>query len=84
MYPLSGWSKCVFNSIRKLGKNEFELNELYQFKADFKKDYPLNNNIEQKIQQQVQNLEKEGFLKRYERGRYLVTEKFNSYVAGLN
>ena len=70
MHLLNGWTKEVFNCIQKLGKKEFEIKELYIFQQDLKKLYPLNNHIEQKIQQQVQVLEKEKFLKRLKRGRY--------------
>jgi hypothetical protein len=74
MYSLNGWTKAVFDCIQKLGKKEFELKELYDFKSDLKKVYPFNNHIEQKIQQQVQILKKEKFLQRLKRGQYSLTQ----------
>ena len=53
LLELDGWNKAVFDCIRGLGKNEFDLKELYVFQPELKKKYPNNNFIEQKIQQEM-------------------------------
>lgn len=70
MHLLTGWTKEVWECIKLLNKDEFELNELYFLKTRLKEIYPYNNHIEQKIQQQAQVLEKNGYLKRIKHGRY--------------
>lgn len=72
MYLLTGWTKEIFKRIKRLNKDKFELKELYQFIPELKEIYPRNNYIEQKIQQQVQVLEQNGYLERTERGRYRI------------
>lgn len=72
MHLLTGWTREVWECIQLLNKDEFELDELYSFKPKLLKAYPNNNHIEQKIQQQAQVLEKNGYLERIKRGRYHV------------
>ena len=53
---LRGWTLDVLKIIRKLGKSQFSLQELYHFEAELKASHPQNENIRAKIRQQLQVL----------------------------
>jgi type II restriction enzyme len=65
-----GWTTLTLKTIRKFGRPDFTLNELYAFEADFAERYPNNNNIRPKIRQQLQVLRDLGLLKFKGPGRY--------------
>lgn len=49
---------------------EFNLDEMYAFEEDFKKAYPDNRHIKDKIRQQLQYLRDFGYLEFIGRGKY--------------
>jgi type II restriction enzyme len=67
-----GWTLDVLNAVRRLGKNEFSLGEVYAFADELACLHPQNKNIEPKIRQQLQELRDLGFVEFLGRGRYRV------------
>jgi len=65
-----GWTVDVLNLIRRLGKPQFSLTELYDFETDLKTLHPQNQNIRPKIRQQLQILRDKGFLRFTGPGKY--------------
>jgi type II restriction enzyme len=57
-----GWILDIMNCIDGLGKNEFNLNDIYQFEKTLKEIHPENNNIKAKIRQQLQLLRDKNYL----------------------
>lgn len=51
-----GWTVDVLNAVRRLGKTEFSLQELYAFEGILKEAHPGNQNVRPKIRQQLQVL----------------------------
>ncbi len=68
--PARGWALDVLNVVRRLGKSEFNLAEVYAFTDDLARLHPQNKNIEPKIRQQLQVLRDMGFVEFVGRGRY--------------
>ena len=69
-----GWTALVLANIRKLGKKEFTLAELYAYEEAMHAAYPENSHVRDKIRQQLQVLRDLGYLEFSERGRYLVRQ----------
>ncbi|MFA7208978.1 MAG: DpnI domain-containing protein [Parcubacteria group bacterium] len=67
---LRGWILDTMNCIEALGKNEFTLDEMYQFESDLEKIHLENKNIKPKIRQQLQFLRDKGYLKFIAPGKY--------------
>ncbi len=67
-----GWLSDVLSCVRKLGKIEFTLNEIYCFEEVLKQMHPRNKHIKAKIRQQLQILRDKGILEFLGRGRYRV------------
>lgn len=67
-----GWLLDIMMCIEKLGKQDFNLKELYTFTPYLKSKYPKNNFVEDKIRQQLQLLRDKGFLSFTSRGNYKV------------
>jgi phosphatidylserine/phosphatidylglycerophosphate/cardiolipin synthase-like enzyme len=67
---LKGWKKLIFDTIDKNFKKTFFLKEFEKFKNEFKEKYPNNNNIEFKVQQQLQYLRDLGLIEFVKRGFY--------------
>ena len=65
-----GWLLDIIKCIDKINKNDFTLNELYQFENYLKLKHPNNNNIQAKIRQQLQVLRDKSYLKFESRGKY--------------
>lgn len=65
-----GWLLDVMNCIDGLNKNEFNLNEVYNFEEVLKKKHPNNNFIKDKIRQQLQVLRDKNYLKFVSPGKY--------------
>ncbi|MGE5325849.1 MAG: DpnI domain-containing protein, partial [Deltaproteobacteria bacterium] len=65
-----GWTLDVLNAVRRLGKSEFSLPEVYEFGDEFSRLHPQNKNVEPKIRQQLQMLRDMGFVTFLGRGRY--------------
>lgn len=67
-----GWAVDVLNVVRRLGKVEFSLKELYESEAMLKAAHPRNENIRPKIRQQLQVLRDLGLLEFSRRGHYVL------------
>ncbi len=70
---LRGWILDIMNCIESLGKEEFELSDVYQFEDDLKILHPENKHIKDKIRQQLQFLRDKGYLKFLGKGKYKLT-----------
>ena len=67
---LRGWTLDVLSAIRRLGKRDFSLQELYEFESDLSALHPKNENVRPKIRQQLQVLRDLGLLHFGARGIY--------------
>lgn len=65
-----GWILDVLQSIDSINKNNFTLDEVYQFESKLKQKYPNNNFIKDKIRQQLQILRDKGIIEFTSRGNY--------------
>lgn len=65
-----GWTLLTLRMVRGLGKNSFNLQDLYAQEADFARAYPGNRHIKEKIRQQLQILRDLGVLAFEDRGEY--------------
>ena len=57
-----GWLIDVLSCVNLINKNEFSLNEMYFYEQQLQKKHPGNNNVKQKIRQQLQFLRDKGFI----------------------
>jgi type II restriction enzyme len=57
-----GWTLDVLNVVRSLGKNEFDLADVYKSDAKLAKLHPANRHVRDKIRQQLQVLRDLGLL----------------------
>ena len=69
-----GWTLDVLNIISRFRNRPFELNEVYQFEAQFAALHPENHRIREKIRQQLQVLRDLNLLQFLGRGTYLLTD----------
>ncbi len=67
---LRGWTIDVLNAIRRLGKIQFSLGELYAIESDLQNAHPNNRNVRPKIRQQLQVLRDLGLLRFISPGSY--------------
>jgi len=67
---LRGWTLDVLRVIRRLGKSEFSLQELYDFESELKSLHPQNQNVRPKIRQQLQVLRDVGLISFLSPGNY--------------
>ena len=65
-----GWTALVLTYIRKIGKPDFTLAELYAYEEAMHAAYPENSHVRDKIRQQLQVLRDLGYVEFPERGRY--------------
>lgn len=68
--PAKSWLLFVIHAIEALGKSEFSLKEIYAFEAKFKRLYPKNQHIKDKIRQQLQVLRDKNYLEFLSPGYY--------------
>lgn len=68
-----GWTIEVLKAIERIGENEFNLNQIYQFENDLKSKFPNNNFVKDKIRQQLQVLRDKGLLEFKGNGVYRKT-----------
>jgi HKD family nuclease len=68
---LFGWQRLVFE---KLPHGEFKTSDLYKFEEEFRKNYPKNRHIKDKIRQVLQQLEDLGLIKHLEEGTWIREE----------
>lgn len=69
-----GWTLDVMKCIEKLNKQDFTLDEVYEFEPDLSQKHPGNRHIKDKIWQQLQILRDKGYLKFTNRGKYQLTQ----------
>ncbi len=69
---MRGWTLDVLSVLRRLGKQEVSLADVYGFEQSLQKIHPNNKNVRAKIRQQLQILRDLGFLEFEDRGRYRV------------
>ena len=67
-----GWILDIMKCIEMLHKQEFTLQEMYNFEPTLKLKYPNNNFIKDKIRQQLQFLRDKGYLEFVSSGKYRV------------
>ena len=65
-----GWLIEVMKCIEAIGKNEFQLEDVYAFEDRLSRIYPGNRNVKPKIRQQLQFLRDRGYLDFVTRGYY--------------
>jgi type II restriction enzyme len=65
-----GWTLDVLTAARSLGKDMFELGEMYRFEERLGRIHPGNKNVRPKIRQQLQILRDLGYLEFVRRGVY--------------
>lgn len=68
-----GWLLDVLNCVNMIPKDDFTLDEVYQFETTLSQKRPNNNNIRAKIRQQLQLLRDKGFLEFKGKGTYRKT-----------
>jgi type II restriction enzyme len=69
---LRGWTLDILSAIRRLGKTDFSLQELYGFESDLKTLHPQNQNVRPKIRQQLQVLRDFGLIQFVAPGNYRI------------
>jgi type II restriction enzyme len=67
-----GWTLDVLRAIRRLGKGNFSLQEIYEFESELKTLHPKNENVRPKIRQQLQVLRDLGLIRFSGNGHYLL------------
>ena len=67
---LRGWTVDVLNVIRRLGKAQFSIQDLYEFEPELRATHPRNQNVRPKIRQQLQVLRDLGLLEFTHPGMY--------------
>jgi type II restriction enzyme len=65
-----GWILDVLNVLRRIGKAEFVLQDVYAYESHLQRLHPRNNYIQPKIRQQLQELRNAGFVEFLGRGKY--------------
>lgn len=67
---LSGWQKDIFNCVNIINTQKFILEEMYSFEEYLRILHPNNNNVRDKIRQQLQSLRDIGLIEFLGGGRY--------------
>ena len=65
-----GWILQTMRCIDRIGKHEFNLNDIYKFENSLRDIYPNNNHVKEKLRQQLQLLRNQGYLRFVGRGTY--------------
>ena len=65
-----GWLIETMKCVEAIGKNEFDLDDVYVFEERLSLLYPNNRHVRQKIRQQLQVLRDHGYLDFVSRGHY--------------
>lgn len=68
-----GWLLEVMSCCDAIGRNEFQLDDVYRFENRLQGIYPENRHVRQKIRQQLQVLRDAGYLEFLGRGNYRLT-----------
>ncbi len=67
---LSGWKLDVFDCLNNIPQQQFTLADVYSFENRLKEKHPLNNNVKDKIRQQLQALRDLGLVEFLGDGKY--------------
>ncbi|MHB8604480.1 MAG: DpnI domain-containing protein, partial [Thermoplasmatota archaeon] len=67
-----GWTADVLACVRRIGRDEFTMDDAYAFESELGEKHPANRNVRPKIRQQLQVLVARGVLRRKGRGEYRV------------
>ena len=67
-----GWLLQTMLCIDRIGKNEFQLKDLYRYEKILSEVFPENNHIKEKLRQQLQILRDRGYLDFVGGGIYVV------------
>ncbi|MEJ2624075.1 MAG: DpnI domain-containing protein [Pseudolabrys sp.] len=70
-----GWLIEVMKCVESIGRQEFDLDDVYAFEAQLSQLYPNNRHVKQKIRQQLQVLRDRGYLDFVSRGYYRLRSK---------
>jgi len=70
-----GWLIEVMKCVEAIGKDEFQLDDVYAFEGELGRIYPGNQNVKPKIRQQLQFLRDRGYLDFVSRGYYRLRSK---------
>ncbi len=65
-----GWLIEVMRCVEAIGKNEFQIEDVYAYEDQLSRLYPENRNVKPKIRQQLQFLRDQGYLDFVSRGYY--------------
>jgi type II restriction enzyme len=65
-----GWLIEVMKCVENIGRQEFQLDDVYAFEGALSTLYPDNRHVRQKIRQQLQVLRDRGYLDFVVRGSY--------------
>jgi type II restriction enzyme len=65
-----GWLVEVMRCVEAIGRQEFQLDDVYAFEGALNQLYPNNRHVRQKIRQQLQVLRDQGYLDFVSRGYY--------------
>jgi type II restriction enzyme len=65
-----GWLLDVMSCVEKIGKTEFQIDDVYVYENYLSNLYPNNRHVKQKIRQQLQVLRDQGYLDFKARGFY--------------
>jgi|SRR5579883_830047 type II restriction enzyme len=65
-----GWLIEVMKCVERIGRREFQLDDVYAFEGALSALYPNNRHVKQKIRQQLQVLRDKGYLDFVARGYY--------------
>ena len=69
-----GWAALVLAAVRRIGRAEFRLADVYAFEQEMHAAYPQNSHVRDKIRQQMQVLRDLGYVEFVGRGEYKVTQ----------
>lgn len=78
-WNLRGWTVDVLRMVRKIGKSEFTLEDIYKYEAELTSLHPKNRNVRPKIRQQLQVLRDMRILDFIGSGRYRVIAQKGNY-----
>jgi len=67
---VKGWLLDIMRCVDKIGKQEFALDEVYNFEKELSKLHPNNKHIKDKVRQQLQFLRDRGYLEFAGQGQY--------------
>jgi type II restriction enzyme len=65
-----GWLIEVMKCVEQIGKDSFDIDDVYAFERQLSALYPDNKNVKPKIRQQLQYLRNRGYIVFVSRGRY--------------